>query len=775
VFVPSTTFAFTTMLGTFLTGIAVGSSISSRYADRLRSPALALGLVEAGIALAALASLTSFAHLGSIADAVSGQSVRWTSTLAVEFLLPVVIMIVPTLLMGAAFPIVARIRVTDAATTGRGVGSIYAANTVGSIVGAFASGFVLIPLIGIQASVILAACGNLAVALIAFSRSSVEVRRRLTSAGTAVGAAVVLVLIAPLGRPVALSPGIEGFMGGQQEVVFYDEGISACVTVTENPELDVTSFFIDRWPVVGTSYDAMKTVKLLGHLPIVAAREARDVMIVGYGMGMTTWTVAIHDEVESIDVVELSEAVIEASGFFTDVNHNVLDDPRVSVHVDDGRNHLLMARGKYDVISCDPIHPAIGSGALYTRDFFQLARDHLNPGGAFVQYLPFHKMSHFDFRMLIRTFQSVFPNATVWDGAGHGVLLGTVEPTSFDLARRDERLDANPTLRADLAKCELADSADLMSCLMLDSASAADLAGDGPINTDNFPLIEFSEPRSVGRNTRYENLVALTRYSPSPERLIGKLPESDAEFLSRLTHVTTVRRTLASAIRELSRGNVAVAAEIVEDAWALEPEDADVRTLLERAAMPFWLDRSNEHLTSGRFEQALALCERILALDPAHSGALTGCGIVYGSQGRFEEAVPFFERAVASAPDDGRIAAGLAQVYGDAGHIDHAARAYAKLGTLENVDPVHVQRGLDFLLTRGLYREATSLAELHVEMRPKDVDGLGILGQCYAASGRLDGAIRVWEEALALRPSDTRLRQVLADAYRRARRTAPRS
>ncbi|MCK4409051.1 MAG: fused MFS/spermidine synthase, partial [Candidatus Eisenbacteria sp.] len=324
VFVPSTTFAFATMLSTFLAGIALGSLICSRFVDRLRSPAMALGLVEAGIAATALASLTSFAHLGSIASAVTGEGADWGGTLAVEFILPALIMIVPALLMGAAFPIVARIRVTDHGRAGSGIGSIYAANTVGAILGAFVSGFVLIPTIGIQASVVLAACGNLGVALVALARTSASGRVRASLAGVAVAAAVVLALTAPIGQPVALSPGIETLMGSAYEVIFYDEGITASLTVTRSPELDIAGFFIDRWPAVGTSHDAMKTVKLLGHLPIAAADQARNVLVIGYGMGMTAWTIALHDEVESFDVVELSEGVVEASEFFRNVNHDVL-------------------------------------------------------------------------------------------------------------------------------------------------------------------------------------------------------------------------------------------------------------------------------------------------------------------------------------------------------------------------------------------------------------------------------------------------------------------
>ncbi|MBN1629672.1 MAG: fused MFS/spermidine synthase, partial [Thermoleophilia bacterium] len=672
VFVPSTTFAFATMLSTFLVGIAVGSSVLSRFADRLRSPALALGLIESGIAVTALASLTSFSYLGSIAYPLTGTAASWARTLSVQFLLPAIIMVVPALLMGAAFPIVARMRVADPAAAGSGVGSIYAANTIGSILGSFVTGFVLIPVIGIQISIVMAACGNLAVAMVAFTRSLASQRRRAAWAGAAITAAAVAVAVAPFGRPVAISPGTEEFESADQKVVFYKEGITSSVTVTKSPDGDVSGFFVDRWLVVGTTYDAVKTVRLLGHLPIAAASQARDVAVIGYGMGMTTWTIALHDEVDSLDVVELSEGVVEGSRFFDNVNHNVLEDPRVSLHVDDGRNFLLMSRKQYDVISCDPIHPAGGSGALYTSDFFQLARDRLRPGGAMVQYLPFHKMSLFDFKMLIRTFQSVFPDATVWDGGGHGVLLGTVGPTVFDIDRLRQMVEANPALGEALAGLGLADPADLLSCLMLDPRSAAEFAGEGPINSDNRPLIEFSEPRSQGRDTRAENLMAITRYSAPPITLAGGEEQTIEELRPRLDRSTEVRRTLAGALLEISRRNAAGAADRIEAASRLDPDDPDVRSMVDRIAVPYWLDESARWLRARRYDNALSYAERALTVDPGNTDALAQSAAVHASQGRFGEAAALLERTVSAQPEDAAAASLLAQVYEDAGRVEDA-------------------------------------------------------------------------------------------------------
>jgi spermidine synthase len=765
VFMPSTTFAFTTMLTTFLLGIATGSAVLTRFVDRLRSPAFALGLVEAGIAAGAVASLTTFGRFPDLAASLTGGPADWTRVITGQFLLAFVIMIVPTLLMGAAFPLAARIRATTRSAAGRTVGSIYASNTVGSILGSFAAGFVLIPTLGIQPSIALIAVGNMAVALVAFARSSERGRTRLAAAGAAVAVAVVLALAAPFGVPIALSPVIEGFMDSESRILFYDEGITATVTVIEDPVRDVQGFFIDRWPVVGTSHDGMRTVKLLGHLPIAAASGAKDVAIIGYGMGMTAWTVALHPDVERVDVVELSEGVVEASRFFEDVNHNVLDDPRVRLVVGDGRNHLAMTEDRYDVISCDPIHPTLGSGALYTRDFFQLMRDRLKPGGAAVQYLPFHKLARTDFAMLIRTFRSVFPHGTVWYGSGHGVLLGTLEPTVFDVDRLERMQAESPALREELARWGYADPADLLSCYLLDEQGAAAVAGSGRINTDATPFIEFSEPRSHGRNTVIENLRAVLAHSPSlPAFRIGGPADRREELVGRLERSRAVRRNLASAILAFDSGDAARAVELVQKALALAPEDVDARAFARNVIVPERLREAQGHIASRRTEEALAACEAGLAVDPDNVSLLKACGVAHASAGRPDRAIPYLERASGLAPRRADLVAGAARAHEEAGNEAEAAAWYLRLADVEGVRDQDLSHALGFLTGLDMYAETTRLAERFARSHPRHVGAWAVLGQCYMAAGRRDEAVEALEKALAIEPGHPGVRQLLAQA-----------
>jgi spermidine synthase len=765
VFMPSTTFAFTTMLTTFLLGIAVGSALAARVVDRLRSPAFALGVVEAGIAVGALATLSTFGRFSDLATSLAGGQAGWPRVIVGQFLLAFIIMIVPTLLMGAAFPLAARIRAGEVSGAGRTVGSVYAANTVGSILGSFAAGFVLIPALGIQISIALAAAGNLAVAFVALRRSSGSSRTRLTSAAAAVVAAVILVVIAPFGVPIALSPIIGGFRDGDSDVVFYDEGVSATVTVIEDPARNIQGFFIDRWPVVGTSHDGMRTVKLLAHLPIAAATDARDVAVIGYGMGMTAWTISLHPDVERIDVVELSEGVLEASHFFESVNHNVLEDPRVRLVVGDGRNHLAMTKNRYDVISCDPIHPTLGSGALYTREFFELMRDHLKPGGAAVQYLPFHKLSHTDFAMLIRTFQSVFPHGTVWNGSGHGVLLGTVEPTVFDIDRLERMKAESPELAGELERWGFGDPADLLSCYLLDERGAAAVAGTGPLNTDDTPFIEFSEPRSYGRNTVVENLRAVLAHDPPlPEFRIAAAPDVKSAFRDRVERSRAVRRNLTTAILAFDSDDAARAVDLVETALEAAPEDVDARAFAVNIIVPRRLEEARRLISAGRQDEAVQMCIDALALDPDSVQLLMACGVAHASGGRPEEAAQYFRRALSLQPTNTDILVALARAYEAAGNQREAASWYLKLAEHENVRDEDITEALALLTSLNMYGATTPLAEKFARSHPRHVGAWAVLGQCYLASGRPGDAVEALEKALKIEPGNPSVLRLLGSA-----------
>ena len=303
----------------------------------------------------------------------------------------------PTLCMGGTFPLVAKIVARGPHVVGRGIGNVYAVNTLGAIVGSWAAGFVAIPLLGVHATLALTALLSVAVggALLA-SGSLSRLRQGLLYAGL-LGLFVVVLLAAPTLRfaDIAGEP--------EKAVLHYEEGVAGVVKVATDV-YDRKLLSINGWSVAGTGTpnrdvalvnDYPEVQKMLAHLPMLLHAAPRRALVIGFGAGGTVWSLSRYAALERIDVVEFVPGVIRAASFFPEVNHGVLADPRVSVTIDDGRNYLLVTPHTYDVVSVDTLDPKhAGNGNLYTREFYELSKRVLRPGGIFVQWLPYHQVDN---------------------------------------------------------------------------------------------------------------------------------------------------------------------------------------------------------------------------------------------------------------------------------------------------------------------------------------------------------------------------------------------
>jgi spermidine synthase len=376
----SSTYAFAAMLTTFLAGLALGAAVVSRWM-RHRHPGLAaFGWLEMVIALTTLATLPL---LGRLPDAVllvlRQTGISFGTVLGTQAGLSFAVMILPTLLIGATFPLAVAALDRGLGRIGRDVGAIYGANTVGTIVGSIATGFVLIRAIGIQNTVIAAAAANLIVGMAVLLVAPEAGRRARWVAGGVCAAFVALAAVIPHWDPGLMTTGVgvyaEMFVKGgaeglrkfaaDRELLFYDEGISTTVSVARDPGGTVLT-------VNGkgdASNDAdMQTQVLSGHIGPLLQPGARRVLVVGLASGVTAGALAQHP-FEAIDVAELEPSMLKASRFFETENRHVLADPRVRVIEGDGRSILATANQPYDLIVSEPSNPWIaGVASLFTKD-----------------------------------------------------------------------------------------------------------------------------------------------------------------------------------------------------------------------------------------------------------------------------------------------------------------------------------------------------------------------------------------------------------------------
>ena len=528
--VSSSVYAFSLMLTAFILGLAIGSMALSRFADRWRDAAAVLGVTELAIGITALAISPAFGwlplHLGGVV--IEMGRAFWKLQLT-EFGVLLAVMLVPTTLMGMAFPLAARAYAAVRGGVSRPVGSIYAANTLGSIAGAFLAGFVLIPAIGMRGTILAAVVVNTAVGV---GLLAAAVKRRRLWHGVVGVAAVVGVLVggrmmsgwdpslltfgpywqAQLDVPWARGPSVRQIeqAARSSEVIYHKEG--AFDTITIRRMGTNRALCINGKPDASSGPD-MRTQLLLGHLPMLLHGRAERVLVIGLASGVTLGATSLYPAGE-LDCVDISPDMPEATHFFDDINHNVLADPRVKLFIADGRNHLALTDRKYDVIISEPSNPWIaGIADLFTREFFQLARQRLNEGGLVGIWVQGYGIEPRAFYSITKALAEVFPCVTIWElDQTDTMLIASERPLRIDLGWIEEAF-AKESIRKDLAVARVGSPRDLLAQFVTDGGGLAGAMVGVPVHTDDNALVEFSTPRTMfNKQVVIYLLAALNQY-----------------------------------------------------------------------------------------------------------------------------------------------------------------------------------------------------------------------------------------------------------------------
>ncbi|MFM7232618.1 MAG: fused MFS/spermidine synthase [bacterium] len=558
----SSVHSFAAVLGVYLVGLALGSALVAPFLGRVATP-LGFALLQSSLAASVLLVQRADASLpGAMLELGERMGGSWSGLVVAQLGLVVPVILVPCLLLGAIFPVATRLlqQGDGAESTGRA----YALNTLGTITGSLVTGFALLPMLGVHGVVALAATISAVVAVLALVLPGAPRPGRLgfgLVAGLtaiALGAALTLPrwdpMLMSLGtyRPFSAMNLMTSFrasgasgdptreVAAAHRVLYHREGINASVLVSS--DLDDRR----RWLRVGGKIDAgtgdMLTQVMLGMLPACVADTGARTLIVGHGSGFTA-AAALAAGVGTTDIVELEPAVIEASRFFHEGRPDPLDDPRVTVHLEDARTRLTHTRERYDLIVSEPTNPWIsGVNALFTTDFYRLVRARLAPQGVFAQWLPVYELSPESFHSLMAAFASSFPDAQLfcmWKASD--VILVAAPP-----ARRLslERL-ASPALARMRADAGLEQPADVAAYEVGPLANLRPrLAGAVP-NTDDRPYVEYRAPRDLvevgraARNPHPEVMAGLPRtVRPPAEGPLADWP-SDIRLAARARSIVT--------------------------------------------------------------------------------------------------------------------------------------------------------------------------------------------------------------------------------------------
>jgi spermidine synthase len=442
----SSVYTLSIILAVFLTGLGIGSSIGSWISRTLSSPRIALGwcqlLAAAAIAWTAWNLAASLPYWPVNPSLSSNIWFNFQLDLDRAFwaLLP------PTLLWGASFPL-ALAAAGPREDNGRLMAAVYGANTLGAIVGAVVTSLLLIASIGSQhAEQLLIAVSALAGISVLSSFENRRTSSTLAAAVVVLFTILLIVSVPPQSKLLIAHGRYAATWVGKSDIVYAREGLDSSVAVSQFTNGDRTFHVAGKIQASTVARD-MRLQRMLGHLTTLLSANARSVLVIGCGAGVTAGAVSLDPRVEHLTIAEIEPLVPEAaSNYFAAQNFDVLHNPKTKLRIDDGRHYLLATKDHFDAITADPLDPWVkGAANLYTREFFEAARQHLNPGGVVTMYMQLFENNADAVKSAAATFFGVFPYGTIWgntyQGQGHDmVLLGQLEPLRIDLDEMESRL-----------------------------------------------------------------------------------------------------------------------------------------------------------------------------------------------------------------------------------------------------------------------------------------------------------------------------------------------
>jgi spermidine synthase len=737
-----TIYAFSVIVCVFIAGIAVGSMIAARLANRTRQPLLGLVLclvASGGLALAATAavdwSLLAMARTVARPDAQFGDVLLRQVAIVGALLLPM------TVAFGGAFPFAVAVATRHDETIASDLGLVYAVNTTGAILGALVTGFVLIPWFGLHATIKLVAAATAVGASALALTSALTGRSRLLAAAASLAVLLGAAMLPPW-NPLLLSSGAYKYAASLKgpdlqaaltagELRYYREGTVGTIAVRDLT--GTRSLAIDGKVDASNSGD-MLTQRMLSHLPLLLHRAPKRVAIVGLGSGVTLGS-ALRHPIEQATVLEISPEVVEASSFFREENHDALADPRTRLIVGDGRTHLLLTREQYEVIVSEPSNPWMaGIASLFTRDFFAAARARLTTDGILCQWAHTYDISSEDLKSIVATFLSVFPDGTLWQiGDADLLLVGSNEPLEPRLASIAEAW-RRPGVAEDLASVGATLPFTVLSMFVGNGDRLAVWAGRAPIQTDDRARLEFSGPRTVFSRSADDNaeaLRALARDHAQPPVIESALNSATADAWRARASMLLAADAFRPAFDDLRR-----AAE-------LNPNDALTFDGLLRASAH--LDQNS---------QTRAWLTR-LASDPGSTAAKLALSRLLASEGAYDDAARIPFSLLQADPANQAALEQLASVLADAGDVERLAPVVARLRAEAPGSEAARYYTATLLFLQERPDLAASEARAIVAMNPGHARAQNLLGAALASLGQREEARAAFHASLRADPRDS--------------------
>jgi spermidine synthase len=544
----ATVYTFSIILAAFLIGLGAGSAAGSVLARRVTHPRMALAccqlLAAAAISWTAHKLTVSFPYWPITPTLSPGVGVDFE----MDFLRTVWAILPPAFFWGASFPLALASVAAAESDSARLVGSVYAANTIGAVAGALGSSLLLIAWIGSQhAQQVMMVVSMLAAAA---ALGSALFAHRPHLAGL-IALVILLGLDGWLLGSVRPMPGLviaygrfaAAVQGQAGDIVFSGEGLHSSVAVSRLPNGRLGYHNAGKIQASSEPQD-MRLQRMLGHLTTLVPSRARSVLVIGCGAGVTAGAVSIDPLVERVTIAEIEPLVPRVvSKYFGAENHHVIDNPKVRVQIDDARHFLLTSKDKYDAITSDPLDPWVkGAATLYTREFFEAARAHLNPGGVVTLFVQLYETTPEAVKSEMATFFAVFPQGIIagntFRGVGYDtVLLGQAGPTRIDVDGLEARLGepAYAPVAQSLHEVGVGSAVDLLASYAGRAEDLQPWLRDAAINRDGDLRLQYLAGLGLNANEGDRVYAEILKYRRYPEDVFIGSENTLAALRSRIS------------------------------------------------------------------------------------------------------------------------------------------------------------------------------------------------------------------------------------------------
>lgn len=513
-------YAFALVLAAFMLGLSIGSASIKRFLDRFRNPLIVFAFLEMAIAFFSLFAIYTNNWIEGLYFEYFFKTSNFYIFQVILFVTAFVMMLVPTSLMGANFPLAVKILGRNRETRGEDAGIPFSINTGGGIIGAFLAGFFIMPLLGLENTTLLASSIYF---IIGFAFLLIAKKRSLAVFVPAAAMFAVLVITAYIGKEPSLGYSVyyEGIRYNNAsefieikkriQTLYSRHGHYGLVSVNYDPYTK-NIFLLNNGKTDASIHKFdMGNQLMLGHIPLFLHGSPKDVLNIGLGGGFTLGAVTTHPEVSTIDAIEIDPLVFEATEkFFSPYNNNALSDPRVKKHVQDGRHFVETTSKKYDVIISEPPNIWVsGVSQLFTDEFYRAVKKKLKEGGILAQWSPAYELDEKDLKLILATIRQTFEHVMYWTNNVDYIIIASDTKKEPDFARVISLMEV-PEVNLDMQRIIKGADAETMMRILMNPTINTDsmpfyLAEQIQINTDNLPHLEFKTARNIYNSRRNRN------------------------------------------------------------------------------------------------------------------------------------------------------------------------------------------------------------------------------------------------------------------------------